>query len=110
MSRIQCHPSMLQRFLASCSKPSGAMRRLVRKRCFALNGLPSRVPVVTTSTIQLVPTHSWRLTLDLAIQGSLVGLDRQEEVDALLLEPLKNGFWVCRASALMSRPWRSNSP
>jgi len=50
------------------------------------------------------------LTLDLTMQGSLVGLDRQEEVGALLLELLKNGFWVCRASAWMSRPWRFNSP
>ena len=50
------------------------------------------------------------LTLNLAIQGSLVSLDRQEEVGALLLELLKNAFWVCRASAWMSSPWRSNSP
>jgi len=39
------------------------------------------------------------LALNLAMQGSLVGLDRQEEVGPLLLELLKNGFWVCRASA-----------
>jgi hypothetical protein len=32
------------------------------------------------------------LTLDLAIQGSLVSLNRQEEVGALLLELLKNAF------------------
>jgi hypothetical protein len=50
------------------------------------------------------------LTLDLAIQGSLVSLDREEEVGALLLVLLKNAFWVCSASAWMSSPWRSNSP
>jgi hypothetical protein len=50
------------------------------------------------------------LTLDLAMQGSLVGLDRQQEVGALLLELLKNGSWACRASAWITRPWRFNSP
>ncbi len=58
VSRIQYHPSMLHRFLASCTKPSRVVRRLVRWRWLALNGLPSRVPVATSSTIQLVPTHS----------------------------------------------------
>ena len=53
---------------------------------------------------------SLKLTLDLAMQCSLVGLGRQEEVGALLLELLKNGFWVCRASAWMTKPWRSSSP
>ncbi len=37
-------PSMLNRFLSSCGHPSGLLRRLVRKRCLALNGLPSPVP------------------------------------------------------------------
>ena len=58
------------------------------------------------------------LTLDLAMEGPLVGLllrrslrlHRQEEVGPLLLELLKNGFWVCRASAWMSKPSRSSSP
>jgi hypothetical protein len=48
--------------------------------------------------------------LDLAIQGSLVCLDRQEEVGSLLLELLKNAFWVCRASAWMSSPWIQGLP
>jgi hypothetical protein len=39
------------------------------------------------------------LALDLAMQGSLVGFHGQEEVGPLLLELLKNGFWVWRASA-----------
>ena len=39
----------------------GVARRLVRKRCLALNGLPPRRPVLTNSTIQLVPTHSSRM-------------------------------------------------
>ena len=50
------------------------------------------------------------LSLDLAMQGPLVGLDRQQEVGALLLELSKNGFWVCKASAWISRPSRSSSP
>jgi hypothetical protein len=37
------------------------------------------------------------LSLDLAMQGPLVGLDRQQEVGALLLQLLKSGFWACRA-------------
>ena len=61
---------------------------------------------------------SFELTQDLALQRPLVGLllrrslwlDGQEEVGALLLELLKNGFWVCRASAWISKPWRSSSP
>jgi len=53
---------------------------------------------------------SFELTLDLAMQRPLVGLDIQEEVGALLLELLKNGFWVCKASAWISKPWRSSSP
>jgi hypothetical protein len=36
------------------------------------------------------------LALDLAMQGPLVGLDRQQEVGCMLLELLKNGFRVCR--------------
>ena len=39
------------------------------------------------------------LALDLTMQGPLVGFHGQEEVGPLLLELLKNGFWVCRASA-----------
>jgi hypothetical protein len=47
------------------------------------------------------------LAADLAVQRLLVRLllrrslrlDRQQEVGPLLLEELKNGFWVCRASA-----------
>jgi len=42
---------------------------------------------------------SLELALDLAMQRLLVGLDRQEEVGALLLELPKNGRWVCKASA-----------
>lgn len=51
-----------------------------------------------------------KLTLDLAMQGPLVGLFRQEEVGALLLELLNNGFRVCKASAWMNKPWRFSSP
>jgi hypothetical protein len=50
------------------------------------------------------------LALDLAMQGPLVGLYRQQEVGALLLELSKNGFWVCKASAWISKPSRSSSP
>jgi hypothetical protein len=53
---------------------------------------------------------SFELTLDMAMQRPLVSLDCQEEVGALLLELLKSGFWVCKASAWISNPWRSNSP
>lgn len=39
------------------------------------------------------------LALDLTMQGPRVGFHGQEAVGPLLLELLKNGFWVCRASA-----------
>jgi hypothetical protein len=54
--------------------------------------------------------RSLELAADLAVQGLLVGLDGQEEVGALLGELLKNGFWVWRASAWISKPSSSNSP
>ncbi len=58
------------------------------------------------------------LALDLAMQRFLVGLllrrslrlDRQEEVAPMLLELLKNGRWVWRASAWIRTPSRSRSP
>jgi hypothetical protein len=50
------------------------------------------------------------LALDLAMQGPLVGLYRQQDVGALLLELSINGFWVCKASAWIRRPSRSSSP
>ena len=63
-------------------------------------------------------TLSLELRSDLAVQRLLVGLllrrslrlDRQEEVGPLLLEELKNGFWVWSASAWISTPSRSSSP
>lgn len=39
------------------------------------------------------------LAADLALQRSLVGLNNQEDVGTLLLEVLKHGFWIGRASA-----------
>ncbi|MFN9644632.1 MAG: hypothetical protein ACK6BG_05810 [Cyanobacteriota bacterium] len=53
---------------------------------------------------------AFKLTLNLAMQRPLVALDCQEEVGALLVALLKNGFWVCKASAWISKPWRSSSP
>jgi hypothetical protein len=50
------------------------------------------------------------LPLDLAMQGPLVGLDRQEDVGPLLLELLTIGFWMCRASAWISTPCGTSSP
>ena len=50
------------------------------------------------------------LASNLAMQGLLVPLDGQEEVGPLLLELLKNGFWVWSASAWISTPFRSSSP
>ena len=50
------------------------------------------------------------LPCDLAMQGSLFGFDREEEVNPLLLQLSKKGFWVCMASAWMSKPCRSSSP
>jgi len=57
---------------------------------------------------------SLELAADLAVQRLLVGYsygedcvyDRQMEVGPLLLELSKNGFWVCRESARISRPSR----
>ena len=51
-----------------------------------------------------------KLTADLAVEGLLVGFHCQEEVGSLLLELLKNGRCVCRASAWISTPSRSSSP
>ena len=53
---------------------------------------------------------SLELAADLVVQRLLVGLDRQEEVGPLLLEELKNGRWVCSASAWITTPSRSSSP
>ena len=53
---------------------------------------------------------SLKLTADLAVEGFLVGYHCQEEVGSLLLEQLKNGRCVCRASAWISTPSRSSSP
>ena len=50
------------------------------------------------------------LAADLAVQGLLISLDRQEEVGPLLLELPKNGRWVWSASAWMRTPSRSSSP
>ena len=49
---------MLQRSRTSCSRASGVVRRLVRNRWVGWNGLPSRVPLTVTSTIQLVPIQT----------------------------------------------------
>ena len=52
---------------------------------------------------------SLELAADLTMQRLLVALDRQEEVGPLLLEELKNGRWVCSASAWITTPSRSSS-
>lgn len=39
---------------------SGDLRWLERKRCLALNGLPSRIPLVMTATIKFVPSLASR--------------------------------------------------
>jgi hypothetical protein len=49
---------------------------------------------------------SMDLAADLAAEGLLVCLNRQEEVGSLLLELTKKGFWVCSASAWISTPSR----
>ena len=55
-------------------------------------------------------TLSLKLAADLAMQRLLVAFYRQQEVGSLLLELVKNGFWVWSASAWISTPPRSNSP
>jgi hypothetical protein len=55
-------------------------------------------------------TLSLKLAADLAIQRLLVAFYRQQEVGSLLLELVKNGFWVLSASAWISTPPRTNSP
>ena len=47
---------------------------------------------------------------NLAVQSALVAFHGQEEVGPLLLEELKNGRWVCSASAWITTPSRSSSP
>jgi len=56
--------------------------------------------------------RAFSLTLagKLAVQGALVGFHGQEEVGPLLLDELKNGRWVCSASAWITTPSRSSSP
>ena len=49
---------MLQRSLISLSKAAGVVRRLVMNRCLALNGLTSRLPLASSSTIQALPSQS----------------------------------------------------
>jgi len=51
-----------------------------------------------------------KLAADLAMQRLLVAFYRQQEVGSLLLELVKNGFWVWSASAWISTPPKSNSP
>ena len=64
----------------------------------------------------VIACHEWDVTLslelaaDLAMQRLLVAFYRQQEVGSLLLELVKNGFWVWSASAWISTPPRSNSP
>lgn len=58
VSRSQCQLSMHQRSLTSCSKAFGVVRRLVRKRCRWREGFPARLPLTTSSTIQLLPGHA----------------------------------------------------
>jgi hypothetical protein len=64
----------------------------------------------------VIACHEWDVTLslklaaDLAMQRLLVAFYRQQEVGSLLLELVKNGFWVWCASAWISTPPRSNSP
>jgi hypothetical protein len=52
---------------------------------------------------------SLKLAADLAMQCLLVAFYRQQEVGSLLLELVKNGFWVWSATAWISTPPRSNS-
>ena len=54
-------------------------------------------------------TLSKQLIGDLAIEPLLVGIDRQEEVNPLLLELPKHTYCVGSASAWMSTSSRSNS-
>jgi hypothetical protein len=53
---------------------------------------------------------SLELAADLPVQRLLISFHRQEEVGPLLLELPKNGRCVCRASAWISTPSRSNPP
>ena len=53
---------------------------------------------------------SLKLAAELAVQRLLVAFYRQQEVGSLLLELVKNGFWVWSASAWISTPPRSSSP
>jgi hypothetical protein len=65
-------------------------------RLFGLQG-PGDVSAMADLVIRCQErdlTFAFELTLDLAMQRPLVSLDCQEEVGALLLELLKNGFWV----------------
>ena len=61
----------------------------------------------------VIACHEWDVTLslklaaDLAMQRLLVAFYRQQEVGSLLLELVKNGFWVWSASAWISTPSRS---
>ena len=59
----------------------------------------------------VIACHEWDVTLslklaaDLAMQRLLVAFYRQQEVGSLLLELVKNGFWVWSAT-----PWDKAAP
>jgi hypothetical protein len=53
---------------------------------------------------------SLELAADLTMQSLLVRFHRQEEVGPLFPELLKNGCWVCNASAWINTPSRSSWP
>jgi hypothetical protein len=94
--------------------PAGAdpFRSDVLRRLFG----PQRPGDLAAVALLVIRCHERDLALpmelaaDLAVQGLLIGLDRQEEVGPLLLELSKNGFCVCSASAWISTPSRSSSP
>ena len=74
VKRSQCQLSMHQRSLTSCSKAFGVVRRLVRKRCRWREGFPARLPLTTSSTIQLLPGQSsvMKSGACLALSGQVV--------------------------------------
>lgn len=94
--------------------PAGADPGLANVlRCLFRPQYPGDVATVADLVIRCHKrdvTLSLELALDLAMQRLLVGFDGQEEVGPLLLELVKNGFWVWSASAWISTPPRSNSP
>ena len=94
--------------------PAGTVPVLLdERRCFLGSQIPGDVTAMSNLVIRCLErdvAFAEQLVGDLAVEAPLVGLDRQEEVGALLCELPKNACCVWSASAWIKMPSRSSSP